>query len=153
MVGQEFHVGRAVEEHFAGNGWQRVRQVPQLVIPVGEAAVVLEFADTCLHEVAADLGFVVGVDSADVVAARVVFRHWIVDSTSLLISMGEGASVTQAASLVLLKVATQGCLVLDVRHLVLVVSLIEVAFFASLTVLISLLRLGPIITFMLVTCV
>ena len=67
--------------------------------------------------------------------------------------MGEGASVTQAASLVLLKVATQGCLVLDVRHLVLVVSLIEVAFFASLTVLISLLRLGPIITFMLVTCV
>lgn len=77
MVGQEFHVGRAVEEDFAGNGWQWVCQIPQLVITVSKATVVLELADTGLLEVATDLSLVVGVYGADIVPARVVLWHWL----------------------------------------------------------------------------
>ena len=40
--------------------------------------------------------------------------------------MREGAGVAQATSLVLFPMTTQGCLVLNVRHLVLVVVTLEV---------------------------
>ena len=57
-----------------------------------------------------------------------------------MLSMREGASVVQTASLVLLEVPAQRRLILDVRHLVLVVSLLEVAaFFTSWLVLVLIL--------------
>ena len=77
VVWQEFHVGRAVEEDLAGDGRQRVRQIPQLVVAMREAAIVLELADACLHEVAADLCLVVRVHGTNVVPAGVVLRHWL----------------------------------------------------------------------------
>ena len=72
---QELHVGRAVEEDFARDGRQRVRQIPQLVLAVREATVVLELADARLHEVATDLRLVVRMHSANVVPTRVILRH------------------------------------------------------------------------------
>ena len=70
-----------------------------------------------------------------------------------MLSVREGASVIQAASLVLLEVPAQRCLVLDVGHLVLVVHLL-VAFFISWLVLVlllaSLVVLADIIAFLLV---
>ena len=77
MVWQEFHVGRAVEEDLARDGRQRVRQIPQLVVAVSEAAVVLELADAGLHEVTADLRLVVRMHSTNVVPAGVVLRYWL----------------------------------------------------------------------------
>lgn len=77
MVGQEFHVRRAVEQDFARDRWQRVRQVPQLVVSVRKTAVVLEFADAGLQEVATDLGFVIGVYGTDVMPSWIIFGHWL----------------------------------------------------------------------------
>ena len=77
VIWQEFHVGRAIEEDLAGDGRQRVSQIPQLVLAMREAAVVLELADTCLHEVAADLRLVVRVHGTNVVPAGIVVRHWL----------------------------------------------------------------------------
>ena len=57
-----------------------------------------------------------------------------------MLSMREGTSVVQTASLVLLEVPAQRRLILDVSHLVLVVSLLEVAaFFTSWLVLVLIL--------------
>ena len=77
VVWQEFHVGRAVEEDLAGDGRQRVCQIPQLVVAMCEAAIVLELAHACLHEVAADLRLVVRVHSTNVVPTGVVLRYWL----------------------------------------------------------------------------
>ena len=63
--------------------------------------------------------------------------------------MRKGTSIVQAARAGFLEVATQGCLVLDVRHLVLIVSLFERVLF-----LILLLGLRPLIpTFVLIIAV
>ena len=77
VVWQEFHVGRAVEEDLARDRRQRVRQIPQLMVAVREAAIVLELADACLHEVAADLRLVIRVHSTNIVPAGVVLRYWL----------------------------------------------------------------------------
>ena len=75
MVRQEFHIGWTVEQNLAGNGRQRIRQVAQFVLTVREAAILLELAHAGLHEVAADLRFVVRVHGADIVTPWVVIRH------------------------------------------------------------------------------
>ena len=53
--------------------------------------------------------------------------------------MGEGARISQAASLILFKVPAQARLILDIGHLVFVVALLEVAFFTSVAILVILL--------------
>lgn len=75
VVRQEFHIGWTVEQDLAGNGRQRIRQVAQFVLTVRKAAILLEFAHTGLHEVAADLRFVVRVHGADIVTPGVIIRH------------------------------------------------------------------------------
>lgn len=56
-----------------------------------------------------------------------------------MLSVGEGARISQAASLILFKVPAQGRFILDIGHLVLIVALLEVAFFTSVAILIILL--------------
>lgn len=75
MIRQKFHVGWAVQQHFPRYRRQWIRQVSHFVVPMRKAAIVLELADTCLHEVATNLSFVVRVHSANVVSPWVVFRH------------------------------------------------------------------------------
>ena len=75
MAGQKFHVRRAVEENFSRDWRKRVGKIAQLVSSVGEAAVFSKLTHACLLEVAADLGLVVRVNSADVVSAWVCLRH------------------------------------------------------------------------------
>jgi len=75
VAGQKFHVRRAVKQHLSWDGWQGVGQISQLVTSMREAAVVLELANACLLVVAADLRFVVRVDSAYIVSTRVVIWH------------------------------------------------------------------------------
>ena len=55
-----------------------------------------------------------------------------------MLPVSEGASIGQTAGLVLFKVPAQRRLVFDVSHLVLIVALLEVDFFTSLTVLVAL---------------
>ena len=132
---------------------------------MSEAAVVLELAHASLLVVAADLSFVIRVHSTHIMSARVVTWHWlhkimckhsdwnadgqdrvvgilityIVDTSALIVAMGEGAGVSKTASLRLLEVATQRGLVLNVGHLILVASLlIVVRFFVRGQILIGL---------------
>ena len=49
--------------------------------------------------------------------------------------MSEGAGVPQTARLILFKVATQGGLILDIGHLIFVITLLEVALFTALSVI------------------
>jgi len=66
-------------------------------------------------------------------------RTYIIDTSLLLLSVGEGARICQAASLILFKVPAQARLILDIGHLVFVVALLEVAFFTSVAILVILL--------------
>lgn len=75
MIREEFHVGRAVKEDLSGDGRQRVSQVAQLVLAVGEAAVVLELANAGLFVVTAHLSLVVRVHSTNIMATRIVGGH------------------------------------------------------------------------------
>ena len=75
MAWEEFHVRRAVKEHFSWDGRQGIRQVSQLVVTVSEAAVVLELADTCLFEVAANLSLIVRVHSSNEVPSWILSWH------------------------------------------------------------------------------
>ncbi len=59
MAWQKFHIGRAVEKHLTGNRRQWICQISQLIVTMGEAAVVLKLAHASLLEVATDLSLVV----------------------------------------------------------------------------------------------
>jgi len=86
VVGEEFHVWGAVEQDFTWDGRQRVRQIPQLVIPVRKATIILELADTSLLEVATDLGFIVGVYGADIMPSWIVLRYRLNKSSEIIVS-------------------------------------------------------------------
>lgn len=51
--------GRVVKHHMRRNRWHRVCQLADLVLSMGEAAILSELAKTCLHKVSTDLCFVV----------------------------------------------------------------------------------------------
>ena len=72
---QEFHVRRAVQEDFAGNGRKRISQTSKLVLAMSEAAIVLELAHARLLEVAAHLRLIVRVHRTYVVSAWIIHRH------------------------------------------------------------------------------
>ena len=77
VVGEEFHVWRAVEEDFTRDRWQRICQIPQLMVSMCKAAIVLEFANSSLLEIATNLRFVIGVNCTNVVSTWVILRHWL----------------------------------------------------------------------------
>lgn len=104
---QKFHVWRAVKQNFARDRRQRVGQVTQLVMPMGEAAVILELAHACLLEIAAHLRLVVRVDGADVMPTWIIVGHrlnkmWIkycgVTLTSLMLRFSWSPCAKEQAS-------------------------------------------------------
>jgi hypothetical protein len=75
ILGEEFHFGRAVEEHLTWNGWHWIGQVSQLIATMSETAILSKLTNTSLLKVAANLGLIVAVDGANVMLARKVLRH------------------------------------------------------------------------------
>jgi len=67
VVGEEFHVWGAVEQDFTWDGRQRVRQIPQLVIPVRIRAVEAFPAGACPPKELTSNGLI-----ADTVAGYVI---------------------------------------------------------------------------------
>ena len=101
-----------VKHNCWGYHWHRVCQSSQLILTMSIAAVFTEFANSRFHEVATDLSLIIGQKCTNILAARVVYRHWIVNVAFLVCSVRKGTHFAQRASFGLHPVPTESRFVL-----------------------------------------